>query len=135
MQGNRSIDTRPERALRSELHRRGYRFRKATAPVADVRCRADLVFAGSRVAVFVDGCFWHRCPEHGTRPQTNSVYWQAKLDRNVDRDRRNDAALSEAGWTVVRVWEHEDVNAAADRVAGVVESRMPTLLQPASRSV
>ncbi|MEA2201766.1 MAG: mismatch endonuclease, patch repair protein [Solirubrobacteraceae bacterium] len=86
-----------------------------------VRCRADLVFSRERVAVFVDGCFWHRCADHGTRPRTNSVYWQAKLDRNVERDRRNDADLSAAGWTVVRVWEHESVSPAADRVARVLD--------------
>ncbi len=121
MQGNRSIDTRPELALRSELHRRGYRFRKSVAPVAGVRCRADVVFARARVAVFVDGCFWHRCPEHGTRPRTNSSYWQVKLDRNVARDRRNDDALTASGWTVVRVWEHEDVRDAADRVEAILK--------------
>lgn len=121
MQGNRSIDTRPELALRSELHRRGYRFRKSIAPVVDLRCRADVVFARARVAVFVDGCFWHRCPEHGTRPRTNGGYWQVKLDRNVARDRRNNEALTASGWTVVRVWEHEDVRDAADRVEAILE--------------
>ena len=125
MQGNRSVDTRPELALRSELHRRGYRYRKGVAPVKGLRCRADVVFARARVAVFVDGCFWHRCPQHGTRPRTHSDYWQAKLDRNVARDRRNDDALTDAGWAVVRIWEHEDADAAADRVQTIVDRATP----------
>lgn len=123
MQGNRGVDTGPELALRSELHRRGLRFRKTTTPIEGVRCRADLVFKRARVAVFVDGCFWHRCPIHGTQPRTNNEYWQAKLDRNVARDRRNDEALMTSGWEVVRVWEHEDVGAAADRVEATVNGR------------
>jgi DNA mismatch endonuclease (patch repair protein) len=127
MQGNRATDTGPELALRSELHRRGYRFRKSAAPLRSVRCRADVVFTRARVAVFVDGCFWHRCPEHGTRPRTHSGYWRAKLDRNVARDRRNDDALRSAGWTVVRVWEHEEVLVAADRVATILEAASSTL--------
>lgn len=110
----------PELALRSELHRRGLRYRVHHEPVSGLRCRADLTFPGPRLAVFVDGCFWHRCPEHGTSPESNAPYWQAKLDRNVARDRRNDAALAEAGWTVVRIWEHESVVEAADRVARLV---------------
>jgi DNA mismatch endonuclease (patch repair protein) len=117
MQGNRAEDTRPEVALRSAVHALGLRFRKHVAPVRGLRCRADLVFARQRVAVFVDGCFWHGCPEHGVSPRTNSSYWQAKLGGNVERDRRNDAALAEAGWTVVRVWEHEEPQAAALRIA------------------
>jgi DNA mismatch endonuclease, patch repair protein len=125
MQGNRAADTRPELAVRSELHRRGNRFRKTVAPVKGLRCRADIVFARARVAVFVDGCFWHRCPEHGTSPRSNSDYWQIKLDRNVARDRRNDHALAASGWHVVRVWEHEDVLDAADRIEAVLQSRVP----------
>lgn len=124
MRGNRSTETSPEVALRSELHRRGLGFRKHRQPIPGLRCRADLVFAGPRVAVFVDGCFWHRCPEHGTDPRTNSDYWEAKLDRNVARDRRNDAALVAAGWRVVRVWEHEAPQRAADIVEAAL-SRSP----------
>ena len=125
MRANRAVDTRPELALRSELHRRGYRFRKAVAPAKGLRCRADIVFARARVAVFVDGCFWHRCPAHGTSPSTNSDYWQVKLDRNVARDLRNNDALADSGWAVVRVWEHEEVADAADRIEAVIESRVP----------
>jgi DNA mismatch endonuclease (patch repair protein) len=115
MRGNRSTDTAPEVALRSELHRRGLRFRKNARPASGLP-RADVLLPRARLAVFVDGCFWHRCPDHGTSPRTNSGYWRAKLDRNVDRDRRNDEALAAAGWAVMRLWEHEDPADAARRV-------------------
>jgi DNA mismatch endonuclease (patch repair protein) len=88
--------------------------------VPGLRCRPDIIFPKVRVAVFVDGCFWHQCPQHGTEPRTNSGYWAAKLDRNVARDRRNDAALEAAGWRVVRVWEHESPSGGADRVVAVL---------------
>jgi DNA mismatch endonuclease (patch repair protein) len=80
----------------------------------------DVAFAGERVAVFVDGCFWHGCPEHGVRPSRNAEWWRWKVARNQARDRDTDRLLAEAGWTVVRVWEHEDVVAAADRVEQAV---------------
>ena len=120
MSRQRSHDTSPERALRSLLHRRGLRYRLHRRPIAGLRRQADLVFAGARVAVFVDGCFWHCCPEHATSPKANGAWWAAKLARNVERDRDTDRRLAEAGWTVVRVWEHEDPAAAADRVAALV---------------
>jgi DNA mismatch endonuclease (patch repair protein) len=85
------------------------------------------VFPKQRVAVFVDGCFWHRCPDHGTSPQANSTYWRVKLDRNVARDQRNDAALAAAGWLVVRVWEHDDPQVAADRIADALSARLAAL--------
>ena len=120
MRGNRGTDTTPERILRSALHRKGLRFWKNRRPVAEVACRADIVFVRARVAVFVDGCFWHRCPRHGVRPRVNSDYWDAKIANNVLRDRRNDDALRERGWCVVRVWEHEPPDTAANRVASLV---------------
>jgi DNA mismatch endonuclease, patch repair protein len=120
MQGNRKRDTRPELALRSELHRRGLRYRIDAKPLVGLRCRADIVFRRQMVAVFVDGCFWHGCPEHGTSPRTNPSYWSAKIARNVERDRRNDAELSAAGWAVVRVWEHEDPANAADKITQIL---------------
>jgi len=123
MRGNRSADTKPELALRRALHRRGLRYRVNTRASADVRCRADIVFRGAAVAVFVDGCFWHRCGEHGGSPRVNSTYWTAKLDRNVERDRAVDAALEDAGWLVIRVWEHEDPALAAARIAEAVRAR------------
>ncbi len=116
MQGNRARDTSPERDLRRELHRRGLRYRVHARPASDLPCRADIVFPRAKLAVFVDGCFWHRCPRHGTSPRVNSLYWQAKLDRNVRRDRKNDRLLDAAGWVVLRIWEHEDTVGAADKV-------------------
>lgn len=109
-------DTTPELAIRSELHRRGLRFRVDRAPVPGLRSRADIVFGPAKVAVYVDGCFWHSCPEHGTRPKANAEWWERKLDRNQERDRETDCVLREHGWKVVRIWEHEDPVAAADRV-------------------
>lgn len=101
----------------------GSRYRVAARPLKPVRRTADLVFRSAMVAVFVDGCFWHRCPDHGTDPQTNSDYWGPKLERNVERDRQTDALLTNAGWLSVRVWEHEDPIAAARRVARIVRRR------------
>lgn len=106
-------DTGPELALRRELHARGLRFRKNYPGLPG---RPDIVFPRARIAVFVDGCFWHRCPQHSTFPKTNSAWWAAKLDANVARDRRQDHQLADAGWAVVRVWEHEPVELAGDRV-------------------
>ncbi|WP_028476086.1 very short patch repair endonuclease [Nocardia sp. CNY236] len=108
--------TGPELALRRELHRRGLRYFVDRAPIRGQRRRADVVFPRRRVAVYVDGCFWHRCPQHATAPKNNAEWWAAKLAGNVARDRATDAALLAAGWLVVRVWEHEDPISAADRV-------------------
>lgn len=125
MRANTGTDSRPERLLRAALHRRGLSFRKNMRPPG-ISCRVDILFVSARVAVFVDGCFWHRCPDHGVRPVSNKSYWDAKLDRNVARDRANDEALAGAGWTVVRVWEHESPESAADQIADVVRGRMAT---------
>lgn len=124
MLANRA-DSSVERAVRSELHRRGLRFRKHLAPVRGLRCRPDVVFTRARVAVFVDGCFWHRCPEHGTSPKANSPYWKAKLDGNVARDRRNTQALEEAGWTVLRFWEHQPAAQIAQDVYRILRLAAP----------
>jgi len=113
-------DTRPELLLRRELHSRGLRYRIERRPIPALRTRADLVFVARRVAVYVDGCFWHSCPDHGVLPKANRAFWHEKLAANVERDRRTDALLEAAGWVPVRVWEHEDVTLAADRVAAVV---------------
>jgi DNA mismatch endonuclease, patch repair protein len=121
MQGNRSSDTGPEVALRSALHARGLRFRKHHRPVAGLRCRADIVFPSERVAVFVQGCFWHGCEAHGVSPQTNAAYWNAKIARNRERDAQNSAALTAAGWRVLQIWEHESVDEAAAQVVGAIE--------------
>lgn len=106
--------TKPEVRLRSMLHRRGLRFRKDhLVRVGTIRVRPDVVFTRAKVAVFVDGCFWHGCPEHQVVPRSNPDYWVPKLRRNVERDREVDCALRDEGWTVVRVWEHEDPKEAA----------------------
>jgi DNA mismatch endonuclease, patch repair protein len=115
--------TRPEARLRSALHRAGLRFRKNVRPISAIRCRPDVVFPRDQVAVFVDGCFWHACPQHFRPPRTNAGYWQAKIARNVERDRRNNEEFSRAGWTVIRVWEHEDVESAAEHVRAEVLAR------------
>lgn len=120
MRANRSRDTKPETALRSLLHRRGLRFRVDISPIPGVRRRADLVFPGVRVAVFVDGCFWHGCPLHATWPKANADFWREKIETNRRRDEDTNRKFVEAGWTVVRVWEHEDVEAASLRIVGVV---------------
>ncbi len=131
MRANRRTDTKPELALRRALHGRGYRYRKDYRLDLDggKRVRPDIAFTARRVAVFVDGCFWHSCPEHGSKPAVNVGYWDPKLRRNVERDRAADAALAAAGWEVVRIWEHESV---ADAVAVVLAALARRPPRPAS---
>ncbi len=122
MRANRPRDTRPELAVRSELFARGLRYRVHRRPLTTLRSQADVVFPRERVAIYIDGCFWHRCPEHGVLPVANGTWWRLKLDTNVDRDRRTDRVLQESGWTVVRVWEHESPATAADRIETIVRA-------------
>lgn len=123
MRANRRADTGPERRLRSELHALGLRFRKdLRIDLEHRKVRVDIAFPKAHVAVFVDGCFWHSCPEHGTQPRANASFWSEKLRRNVERDRLVDEALTSAGWSVLRVWEHESEVVAARRINGVVAS-------------
>ena len=118
MKANRRTNTKPELALRSALHAMGYRYRKDfRLDLPTRRVRPDIAFTARKVAVFVDGCFWHACPEHGSQPKNNEWYWSPKLSGNVERDRAADTALHQAGWTVVRLWEHVPI---ADAVAVVV---------------
>jgi DNA mismatch endonuclease (patch repair protein) len=116
--------TAPEMALRRLLHGQGLRYRVDYR--FDIqglrRRRADLAFTRRRVAVFVDGCFWHSCPQHATFPKANRDWWAAKLATNVARDRDTDERLAAEGWAVVRIWEHEDALAAADRVVEALHS-------------
>lgn len=117
----RRTNTKPEVRLRQALHASGLRFRKDMAlKVGDVRARPDVVFTKKKVAVFVDGCFWHCCPEHGRLPTRNTTYWLPKLQRNVDRDARQNQALRESGWTVLRVWEHVPLSDATALVCAAV---------------
>lgn len=124
MAANRRRDTTLELAVRSRLHAAGLRFRVdlPVRPEAASRpIRPDVVFAKQRVALFIDGCFWHGCPEHGTLPAvTNAGYWAAKIAENRARDARHDTVLAAAGWTVVRVWEHDDPEEVAHKVAALI---------------
>jgi DNA mismatch endonuclease (patch repair protein) len=133
MRAIRRTGTKPEAGLRSALHRLGYRFRKDFRLLAaGVYVRPDIVFTRRRVAVFVDGCFWHACPDHGREPTRNQGYWAPKLRRTVERDARATRVLGETGWTVVRVWEHEPLDAAVDAVVTALRDG-PTQPSPPAR--
>jgi DNA mismatch endonuclease (patch repair protein) len=129
MRPNRKQDAKPETPVRSVLHSEGFRFRKhELIRLIDRTVRPDIVFSKQHVAVSIDGCFWHACPLHGNKLQTNSEYWLPKLTRNVERDRAVDSALADAGWSIVRAWEHESPLLVADRVIdairGVADGRV-----------
>jgi DNA mismatch endonuclease (patch repair protein) len=130
MTGQARRDTRPELALRRALWARGLRYRVDIAPIKGLRRRADILFTRARVAVLVDGCFWHRCPEHSTTPRANGDWWSAKLSANVERDRDTDRRLKTEGWHVERVWEHEPMQRAADRIERIVRARCAALMAP-----
>lgn len=121
MQAIRSRDTTPERRIRSLLHAQGLRYRVAARPLADLRRTADVVFRPAKVAVFIDGCYWHGCPEHYVPPKTNSGYWSVKVATNMARDRDTDTRLTDAGWTVLRFWEHESPDRCALQIAAAVD--------------
>jgi DNA mismatch endonuclease, patch repair protein len=122
MQSTRRKDTAPEIALRSILHRRGLRFR-VEFKLPGLRRRADIAFPRQRLAVFVDGCFWHGCPDHGTWPKANADWWASKIRANQARDADTNERLVAQGWRVLRVWEHEVPSDAADRVIAALASR------------
>ncbi|OXM49347.1 very short patch repair endonuclease [Amycolatopsis alba DSM 44262] len=123
MRGNRSRDTEPELALRRLLHRRGLRYRVSARPIVGSRRTADILFPKAKVAVFVDGCFWHGCPEHHRPSSVNSTFWRDKIEQNRKRDADTTAQLNTAGWTVIRAWEHEDPATTADLVEAAVRIR------------
>ena len=123
MLANKSRDTRPELIVRSLVHRRGLRYRISARPLPRLRRTADLVFRPTRVAVFIDGCYWHGCPQHYTEPKTNAEYWREKIDRNKGRDRETDDLLVAAGWTVLRFWEHDDPETVAAAIERSVRLR------------
>jgi len=114
MQANRSGDTGPEVRLRSTLHRLGFRFRKDHRPVPELKCKADIVFPSIRLCVFVDGCYWHRCPKHFSTPKANSEWWDEKINANCERDALQTRELKKRGWKVIRVWEHQVSGATLD---------------------
>jgi DNA mismatch endonuclease (patch repair protein) len=116
MSAQRSLDTTPELELRRALHAAGLRYFVHRRPLPGLRRTADIVFPRAKVAVFVDGCFWHGCPKHGNVPRTNLWYWPEKISKNRARDADTDVRLLEAGWTPVRVWEHEPVDGTIERV-------------------
>jgi DNA mismatch endonuclease (patch repair protein) len=124
MRANRSRDTRPERALRSAAHAIGLRYRVSTRPLPRLRRTADLVFTRAKVAVFLDGCFWHGCPEHFRPANVNRDFWDTKIAANRARDLDTNSVLAKAGWIVVRVWEHEDPKEAARRIASTVRGAL-----------
>lgn len=123
MQAQATRDTGPELTLRAMLHRMGFRFRVNRQPFAGLRRQADIVFPRARVAVFVDGCFWHGCPTHGTWPKANADFWRAKIEANRRRDLDTNEQLVREGWLVVRAWERTDSSIAASTIADLVRAR------------
>jgi DNA mismatch endonuclease (patch repair protein) len=130
MQANRGRDTKPEWAVRRAVHALGLRYRVSYRPEPGLRRTADLVFTRAKVAVFVDGCFWHGCPEHRTHPATNAAYWSDKIEGNIARDLDTTASLQAAGWTVLRFWQHED----PAEVAGVIAETVRAPRDPADQN-
>lgn len=120
MKGNRRRDTAPELAVRRLLHAAGLRYRVDAKPEDDLRRRADILFRRRRVAVFIDGCYWHGCPEHYTAPKANAEFWRAKVERNRERDAETTAVLQERGWTVLRFWTHDRPEDVADHISKAV---------------
>ena len=126
MKAAKPKDTAPEMALRSEIHRRGFRYRVDTRPLKELNRRADIVFRPTKVAVFVDGCFWHGCPILGTQSKANAEFWQAKIQQNRERDADTNRKLEEAGWKVIRVWEHENLEDVAEMICAIIRERRNT---------
>lgn len=124
-------NTVPELTFRRALHRRGVRFRLHRA---DLPGRPDVVLVRLHVVVFIDGCFWHGCPDHAVQPKANASFWRAKIDTNRERDRRKDTALRALGWEPLHVWEHEDPEVAAQRVALMWRRGSRSALTPPSPS-
>ncbi len=123
MQAAKPRDTAPEKALRSALHRRGLRYRIDTKPLKELNRRADIIFRSAKVAIFVDGCFWHGCPIHGTQAKTNAEFWSFKIKQNQERDEDTTKRLEEAGWEVIRVWEHENPEKASEKIYRIIGKR------------
>lgn len=130
MQATKRRDTSAELRLRSMLHQMGLRYRVDARPLPQARRRADVVFRAARVAVFVDGCFWHGCPKHATWPRSNAKFWRDKILANRLRDADTNRTLRSQGWSVIRVWEHEDPLVAASRIHRLVQARSTALRQP-----
>lgn len=116
-------DTKPELLLRRELHKRGMRYRVQLKVPGNNRRTIDIAFTRARLAVYVDGCFWHGCPQHHVRPRANSEWWTWKIERNQERDRDTDCELAASGWAVLRIWEHVLIAEAADEVEEAYRAR------------
>ena len=123
MQANRGVDTGPEIRLRSLVHKAGLRYAIDVRPEADINRRADLVFRAAKVAVFVNGCFWHGCPKHYSSPKSNQRYWSEKVRRNRERDVETRFLLKRRGWRVLVFWEHQPAQSCSERVVSVVSER------------
>lgn len=122
MKANRRADTAPELAVRRRLHARGHRYRVDFRAEPSLRWKPDVVFTRARIAIFIDGCFWHSCPIHGTAPKANAGHWGPKLARNVERDRQTDQELAKLGWRILRFWEHEDADVIVARIEAELRS-------------
>jgi len=120
MKAAKPRDTAPEKTLRSELHKRGLRYQIDVRPVQELNRRADIVFRSVKVAIFVDGCFWHGCPKHGTQAKANAEFWKNKIKQNQIRDEDTNERLKKAGWKVVRVWEHENPEQASKKIYNII---------------
>lgn len=120
MKAAKPRDTAPEKALRSELHKLGLRYQIDARPIRELNRRADIVFRSAKVAIFVDGCFWHGCPKHGTQAKANARFWRNKIRQNQERDKETNVLLRKAGWKVVRVWEHENPGIACRKIHKIV---------------
>jgi len=134
MEATSQRDTGPEVELRRALHRLGWRFYVDRAPFEGMRSRADILFPRHALAIFVDGCFWHSCPIHGTWPKNNAAWWRAKIEGNQARDRRVTTQLIEAGWRVLRLWEHEPLALAQEKVLELLQGRRGSCLEVRSRA-
>ncbi|GGM37835.1 hypothetical protein GCM10010102_36810 [Promicromonospora citrea] len=116
----RRKDTKPELDLRRLLHARGLRYRVTYPVPGRPRRTMDVAFTRAKVAIFLDGCFWHGCPEHATQPRANADWWRQKLRDNVERDADTTRVLTDQGWTVLRFWEHEEPASIADAIEAVL---------------
>ena len=134
MSRQRRRDTEAELRVRQVLHSRGIRYRVNAAPEPGLRGKADIVWRGLRLAVYIDGCFWHGCPDHATRPKANEAWWAEKLDGNIQRDRRTDRELMSRGWTVLRFWEHEQPATVADTICAKLAELRTATIRPAQSS-
>lgn len=124
----RQKDTKGELALRAELHKRGYRYRVNQVVSLKPRRTADIAFTKLKVAIFVDGCFWHGCPLHASWPKSNAAFWREKITKNMTRDTETTALLEASGWAVVRIWSHMSVDEAVGIVSRIIEIRQAQLL-------